>query len=59
MGTDSSFLLALLSPFVAEFLAVSPLFPDVVQCLGTPLLEIKKSQSSSMFHTKLTPILFS
>ena len=23
--------------------AVSPLFTDVVQCLGTPLLEIKKS----------------
>jgi len=22
---------------------MSPLFPDVVQCLGTPLLEIKKS----------------
>jgi hypothetical protein len=25
------------------FLSVSPLFTDVVQCLGTPLLEIKKS----------------
>ena len=28
------------SPFSA---LVSPLFTDVVQCLGTPLLEIKKS----------------
>jgi hypothetical protein len=25
-------------------LAVSPLFNDVIQCLGTPLLEIKKSE---------------
>ena len=25
--------------------AVFPLFTDVVQCLGTPLLEIKKSES--------------
>ena len=27
----------------SPFLLVSPLFTDVVQCLGTPLLEIKKS----------------
>ena len=29
--------------------AVSPLFTDVVQCLGTPLLEIKKSESCDWY----------
>ena len=28
---------------LAAAVSVSPLFTDVVQCLGTPLLEIKKS----------------
>lgn len=32
-----------------RFGPVSPLFTDVVQCLGTPLLEIKKSCVSSIW----------
>lgn len=31
--------------------SVSPLFTDVVQCLGTPLLEIKKSASFQLLHS--------
>ncbi len=46
MGNDSK---SVLSAFWADAYGtsvgiVSPLFTDVVQCLGTPLLEIKKSE---------------
>ena len=50
MGNDSEFRAPLLlSTSRADAYGigdgtVSPLFTDVVQCLGTPLLEIKKSE---------------
>jgi AP-2 complex subunit beta-1 len=43
---------------------VSPLFTDVVQCLGIPLLEIKKSasrlylESSETYHEAVVVYLF-
>jgi AP-2 complex subunit beta-1 len=47
MGNDSEkHLFSFLQAVALKCLrtAVSPLFTDVVQCLGTPLLEIKKSR---------------
>lgn len=43
MGNDSWYYHFLLEISINHILPVSPLFTDVVQCLGTPLLEIKKS----------------
>jgi AP-2 complex subunit beta-1 len=45
MGNDSTSLkpLPLVDKRIKHLYLVSPLFTDVAQCLGTPLLEIKKS----------------
>jgi hypothetical protein len=48
MGNDSSYRDAFWRVCAhGSMLTVSALFVDVVQCLGTPLLEIKKSASAS------------
>ena len=48
MGNDSSYCDAFWRVRAhRSMLTVSALFVDVVQCLGTPLLEIKKSASAS------------
>jgi hypothetical protein len=45
MGNDSEKRwLSFMQLIRIEMSTVSPLFTDVVQCLGTPLLEIKKSK---------------
>ena len=46
MGNDSACCDPAGAVLAHESSIVSPLFVDVVQCMGTPLLEIKKSASA-------------
>lgn len=59
MGNDSACCCDAAGAFILltgeSCFTVSPLFTDVVQCLGTPLLEIKKSMSACSITSLVRP----
>jgi len=58
MGNDSACCCDAAGAFIVltgNRFTVSPLFTDVVQCLGTPLLEIKKSMSAYSITSLVCP----